>query len=313
MERASLGPRIEAALEAVTCLPEGCPGRLCEAIRYALLGGGKRLRPVLVLLAAEACGGTVDAAMPAACAVELIHAYSLVHDDLPAMDDDDLRRGRPTCHKVFGEGLAVLVGDALLAMAFQVLAEGVKPPAMAAACTVALAEAAGPCRLVGGQADDLEGLQPTPSEARSASEATAADSLAGASGSNRKADLARLESIHERKTGALIRASLRMGGMVSLGSPALLSTLDEYGRRLGLAFQVTDDLLDVRGSEAVAGKALGKDAAKGKLTYPGLLGVDASAAYAAQLISEACAALEPLGPRAESLRGLAQCVLERNR
>jgi geranylgeranyl diphosphate synthase type II len=183
--RARLGPQIEAALGAVASLPEGCPGRLRDAIRYALLGGGKRLRPMLVLLAAEACGGTPDAAMPAACAVEMIHAYSLVHDDLPAMDDDDLRRGRPTCHKVFGEGMAILAGDALLALAFQVLAEGVKPPAVAAACTAALAEAAGPCRLVGGQADDLD---------------------AGVG------DLALLESIHQRKTGALIRVSLRLGG-----------------------------------------------------------------------------------------------------
>jgi geranylgeranyl diphosphate synthase type II len=284
--RARLGPQIEAALGAVASLPEGCPGRLRDAIRYALLGGGKRLRPMLVLLAAEACGGTPDAAMPAACAVEMIHAYSLVHDDLPAMDDDDLRRGRPTCHKVFGEGMAILAGDALLALAFQVLAEGVKPPAVAAACTAALAEAAGPCRLVGGQADDLD---------------------AGVG------DLALLESIHQRKTGALIRVSLRLGGAASGAPEQLLSALDEYGCRLGLAFQVTDDLLDVRSSPAVAGKRVGKDAARGKLTFPRLLGVDASAAYAAQLISEACAVLGPLGPRAGGLRALAQYVLERNR
>jgi geranylgeranyl diphosphate synthase type II len=284
--RARLGPQIEAALGAVASLPEGCPERLRDAIRYALLGGGKRLRPMLVLLAAEACGGTLDAAMPAACAVEMIHAYSLVHDDLPAMDDDDLRRGQPTCHKVFGEGMAILAGDALLALAFQVLAEGVKPPAVAAACTAALAEAAGPCRLVGGQADDLD---------------------AG------EADLALLESIHQRKTGALIRVSLIMGGLISGTPERLLSALDEYGRRLGLAFQVTDDLLDVRSSPAVAGKRVGKDAARGKLTFPRLLGVDASAAYAAQLISEACAVLGPLGPRAGGLRALAQYVLERNR
>ncbi len=150
-----LGPKIEAALREYSCLPALCPAPLREAMRYSLLAPGKRLRPMLVLLAAEACGGNLPAAMPAACAVEMIHAYSLIHDDLPAMDDDDLRRGRPTCHKVFGEAMAILAGDGLLSLAFQVLAEGIDPPAVAAACCAALAEAAGPCRLVGGQADDI--------------------------------------------------------------------------------------------------------------------------------------------------------------
>jgi geranylgeranyl diphosphate synthase type II len=284
---ARLGAQIDAALRAYASLSEECPERLRAALQYGLLGPGKRLRPMLVLMAAEGCGGTIRAAMPAACAVEMIHAYSLVHDDLPAMDDDDLRRGRPTCHKVFGEALAILAGDALLALAFQVLAEGVQPPAVAAACTAALAEAAGPCRLVGGQADDLAA---TP-----------------------QADLALLESIHQRKTGAMIRVSLRLGGMTAAAADWQMAALDSYGRRLGLAFQVTDDLLDVRSSQPAAGKRVGKDAAKGKLTFPGLLGVDASAAYAAQLIAEACAALGPLGAAADSLAALARSVLERNR
>jgi geranylgeranyl diphosphate synthase type II len=284
-----LCPQIEAALDTSTCLPPGCPDRLREAIRYSLLAPGKRLRPMLVLMAAEACGGKPDRAMPAACAVEMVHAYSLIHDDLPAMDDDDLRRGRPTCHKVFGEAMAILAGDALLSLAFEVLAKGIDPPAVAGTCCAVLAEAAGPCHLVGGQADDIDGQQSGP------------------------ATLAHLESIHRRKTGAMIRVSLRLGGM-AVGAPReQLAALDAYGDRLGLAFQVTDDLLDVQSHEANVGKRVGKDAQKGKLTYPGLLGVEPSAAYAAELISEACEALAPLDAGSEGLILLARYVLERNR
>jgi geranylgeranyl diphosphate synthase, type II len=289
----SLRPRIEAALCA-TCEPApGWPQRLREAICYALLSPGKRLRPILTLMAAEACGGSHEAAMPAACAVEMVHAYSLVHDDLPAMDDDDLRRGRPTCHKAFGEATAILAGDALLTMAFETLAKGIRPPAVAAACCAALAEAAGPCQLVGGQADDV----------------------AGATGSlpQGEADLHLLESIHHRKTGAMIGVSLRLGGMTAGAGAADLRALNEYGRRLGLAFQITDDLLDVRGSEAATGKRVGKDTEQGKRTFPGLLGIDRSLQRARDLIAEACQAILPLGSRAGGLEALAQCVLERNR
>jgi geranylgeranyl diphosphate synthase type II len=254
---------------------------------------------MLVLMAAEACGGSLSSAMPAACAVEMIHAYSLIHDDLPAMDDDDLRRGRPTCHKVFGEAIAILAGDGLLSLAFQVLAEGVRPPTVAAACCAALAEASGPCQLVGGQADDMAGGAAVPA-------AGAGETPAPQNGRER------LESIHARKTGAMIRVSLRLGGMTAGAAAESLAALDEYGRRLGLAFQITDDLLDVRSSEENMGKRVGKDAAKGKLTFPGLLGIDASAARAARLIAEACAALAPLGPPAESLVTLARYVLERD-
>ena len=166
----SLGPRIDAALAARTNLGDGCPPRLREAMRYSLLAPGKRLRPMLVLLATEACGGSIDAAMPAACAVEMVHAYSLVHDDLPAMDDDDLRRGRPTCHKAFDEATAILAGDALLTLSFEVLAKEIQPPAIAAACCAALAEAAGACNMVGGQADDVSGEREERGEGRGVDE-----------------------------------------------------------------------------------------------------------------------------------------------
>jgi geranylgeranyl diphosphate synthase, type II len=284
---AELRTQIDATLKRYIDLPNGCPARLREAMRYSLLAPGKRMRPVLVLLAAEACGGAVESAMPAAAAVEMVHAYSLIHDDLPAMDDDDLRRGRATCHKAFDEATAILAGDALLALAFEVLAKGVSPPATAAACCAALAEAAGPCWLVGGQADDMAGK------------------LDG------NGDVARLESIHSRKTGALICVSLRLGGLVAGTDQRRLAALEDYGRRLGLAFQITDDLLDVRGDEAVAGKRVGKDARQGKATFPGLLGVERSTAYAETLIAEACQALSPLGPRAAALEALAQSMLQR--
>jgi geranylgeranyl diphosphate synthase, type II len=280
---------IDTALEGYTAFRDGCPARLQEAIRYGLLAPGKRFRPILTLLAAEACGGQMGQAMPAACAVEMVHAYSLIHDDLPAMDDDDLRRGRPTCHRVFGEAMAILAGDALLALALETLATGIRPPQVAAACCATLATAAGPCQLVGGQADDLAGPEPD------------------------REDAACLESIHSRKTGAMIRAALRLGGLTAAAPSERLTALDEFGRRLGLAFQITDDLLDVCSNEAAAGKRVGKDAGKGKLTFPGLLGVEQSAAYAEQLVREACHALRPLGPQAGRLKDLARSVLERNR
>ncbi len=283
---ASVGEQIAEALDSYTKFPPDCPPRLAEAIRYSLLAPGKRLRPLLVLTAAEACGGTVEAALPAACAVEMIHAYSLIHDDLPCMDDDDLRRGRPTCHKVFGEGLAVLAGDALLTLAFEVLAS-VRPARVAADCCLELARAAGPTALVGGQADDLEGVS-------------------GA------ADVARLEAIHRRKTGAMIQVSIRLGAMIARASRKQRSALEKYGQRLGLAFQITDDLLDVSGNEQDLGKRAGKDADRGKLTFPGLLGVDESRRRAQQLISEALAAIATLGPQAEGLEALARAVLERS-
>jgi geranylgeranyl diphosphate synthase type II len=283
-----LRSRVDEALRAHTELGDGCPRELRRAMQYSLLAPGKRLRPTLVLMAAEATGGTVEAALPAACAVEMVHAYSLVHDDLPAMDDDDLRRGQPTCHKKFGEAMAILTGDALLALAFEVVARHAQPPQVAAECCAMLAEAAGACRLVGGQADDLAAQTAPPS-------------------------LTLLEAIHYRKTGAMILVSLRLGAAVAGADAAQRAALETYGEKLGLAFQITDDLLDVRGEEAAMGKRVRKDAERGKLTFPGLLGIEESARRAEQLVVGACEALRPLGGRASHLNALARYVLERNR
>jgi len=317
----SLMPRIEAALDGFSNVGPGCPERLKEAMRYSLLAPGKRLRPMLVLLAAEACGGAIERALPAASAVEMIHAYSLIHDDLPAMDDDDLRRGRPTCHKAFDEATAILAGDALLTLAFETVARHIEPPAAAAACCAALAEAAGACQLVGGQADDMaaEGgefihhssiinpssplplpqpAQPLPEVANPSSTPTSLDLLA---------------SIHRRKTGAMIRVSLRLGGMAAGADRRQLESLEQYGNNIGLAFQVVDDLLDVRSNRETMGKRTGKDAQRGKLTFPGLIGVERSAQYAQELVENACQSLACFGQRAAGLEALARYVLERNR
>jgi geranylgeranyl diphosphate synthase type II len=291
----SLGQKraeVEAYLRSTLRPEPGLPPSLLEAMRYSLLAPGKRLRPLLVLLAAEACGGTSAGALPAAAAVEMIHTYSLIHDDLPAMDDDDLRRGQPTCHKQFGEALAILAGDALLTRAFEVLAESYPGPT-AAACCRDLARAAGAAGMVGGQVDDL------------AWEKAGNRTLEG------------LEHLHARKTGALIRASLRLGVLAAHPGSApeadLLQRFDGYGRCLGLAFQITDDLLDVEGLAENAGKRVGKDAARGKLTYPGLLGIAESRARARRLGAEACQHLEPLRPAADHLLRLVALVLDRDR
>jgi geranylgeranyl diphosphate synthase, type II len=272
----------------------GLPATLLEAMRYSLLAPGKRLRPILAVMAAEACGGEEANPWPAACAVEMIHAYSLIHDDLPAMDDDDLRRGQPTCHKKFGEALAILAGDALLTMAFQVLAEGY-PAAAASSCCAELARAAGAAGMVGGQVDDLAWEQ----------------------GGERNVE--GLEGLHLRKTGALIRASLRLGVIAAHahrnGPPPaeLMERLDGYGRCLGLAFQIVDDLLDVEGDTEQTGKRVGKDAARGKLTYPGFLGVAESRRRAERLGREARDFVQPIGPDAGRLLALVSFVLDRDR
>jgi geranylgeranyl diphosphate synthase type II len=280
--------RIDAALDVYSRPAEGCPSSLAEAMRYSLLAPGKRLRPTMVLLSAEACGGEIEAAIPAACAVEMVHAYSLVHDDLPAMDDDDLRRGRPTCHVKFGEALAILAGDALLTLAFETLAREIKPEALAGRCCLELARAAGAAALVGGQADDL-----------------AAEQTGG--------DADTLEAIHRRKTGAMFLVSLRLGGLCAGADAEQLAALDTYGKAIGLAFQIVDDLLDEGGDEAAMGKRVNKDADRGKLTFPRLWGVDESRARAGSLVAEALAALRPFGSAADGLEGLARYVLERNR
>jgi geranylgeranyl diphosphate synthase type II len=288
--RSCADERLDAALHA----RPGQPASLLEAMRYSLLAPGKRLRPILVALAAEACGPGDP--WPAACAVEMIHAYSLIHDDLPAMDDDDLRRGLPTCHKKFGEALAILAGDALQARAFEVLADSY-PAATAAACCKELALAAGAAGMVGGQVDDLAWENADGTQERTVEV---------------------LEYLHLRKTGALIRASLKLGvlaGRAQDGPPELelMERFEAYGRRLGLAFQITDDLLDVEGDAGQAGKRVRKDAARGKLTYPGLLGTAESRRRAERLGREARDHLLPLGAGAGYLPELVALVLERDR
>ena len=299
--------RVEERLREVLHPEPGFPESLREAMRYSLLAPGKRLRPALVVLAAEACGRDADP-WPAACAVEMIHAYSLIHDDLPAMDDDDLRRGQPTCHKKFGEALAILAGDGLQTTAFQVLAEGYPPTTAAAACKE-LARAAGPAGMIGGQVDDVEA---------SGRREPAGDSRGGVTPPLQagRSPVECLEFLHARKTGALIRASLRLGALAAyapeLPPAAVKERLDGYGRRLGLAFQITDDLLDVEGSADRTGKRVGKDAGRGKLTYPGLLGADESRRRAERLCREAREQLAPFGPAAARLCDLADYVLARD-
>jgi geranylgeranyl diphosphate synthase type II len=284
----SLRDKVNARLEKYIELAPGIPPRLQEAMAYSLEAGGKRLRPILVLLSCEASGGSVEAALPAACAIEMVHTYSLIHDDLPAMDNDDLRRGRPTNHVVFGEALAILAGDGLLTLAFEVLARDVSPPEIAAACCADLARAAGMAGMVGGQVADLE------AEGRTVSL------------------LDELEGIHRRKTGALLASSLTLGARIARAGNEDLHRLASYGRCLGLAFQITDDLLDVCGTTQSLGKAVQKDASRGKLTYPSLLGEEASVLRAQCQIAEACEWIKPFGDRGRRLDALAQFVLERD-
>ena len=292
-------PEVDAASGA------GCPARLAMAMRYAVLGGGKRLRPVLCLMAAEACGGEAVLALPAACALEMVHTYSLIHDDLPAMDDDDLRRGRPTCHRAFDEATAILAGDGLLTLAFEVVAREVRPQWAALKCVQVLAEAAGPTGMVAGQMADLQ--------AEGRTEMQQSQGRLGGPLLETAATLTALESIHRRKTGALLRAPLRMGAVIAAAPEPCIEALDRYGKAVGLAFQIVDDLLDVEGDETKLGKRVGKDSELGKWTYPRFLGIDGSRRRARQLADEAVAALEPFGPRGDRLRDLALALLERDR
>jgi geranylgeranyl diphosphate synthase type II len=307
---------VENELRRALRLAEGCPPALLEAMQYSLLASGKRLRPFLVLLAAEACGGSEADALPAACAVEMIHTYSLIHDDLPAMDDDDLRRGLPTCHKRFGEAMAILAGDALLTLAFQVLAEGY-PAATAAACCRELARAAGAAGMVGGQVEDLA----WEAQDRHAGEAEPAKTPQPGGGAigGRSHSLEALEALHAHKTGALFRACLRLGAWSASGERSagpdreLLQSLDNYGRCFGQAFQITDDLLDVEGSSAETGKRVQKDAVRGKFTYPGFLGVTESRIRAERLCQEARRHLLPFGKAGERLAALTLLLVDRKR
>jgi geranylgeranyl diphosphate synthase type II len=282
------------------------PASLREAMRYSLLAPGKRLRPCLVYMACEAGGGEAERAWPAACAVEMVHTYSLIHDDLPAMDDDDLRRGLPTCHKKFGEALAILAGDALLTLAFEMLARNTPAQTGAASC-LALAKGAGAAGMVGGQVEDLAWERSTSQAQQTAARAEQSQSLEA------------LEHIHCQKTGALFRACLRLGALAAQGErpsgpdAGLLERLDRYGEAFGLLFQITDDLLDAEGTAAATGKRTQKDAARGKLTYPGLLGVEESRRRAMELAKKGLALVEPLGEKGQPLAALLHFVLARNR
>jgi geranylgeranyl diphosphate synthase type II len=284
---AARAAEVDAAMDVFLPKAKARPATIHAAMRYAVFAGGKRLRPVLCLATAEACGGNFSNALASACAVELMHTYSLVHDDLPAMDDDDLRRGRPTCHKVFGEGMAVLCGDALLTEAFIVLAQ---TPVTRRYSTrdfiTELAQTGGSQKLIGGQVMDLEG-------------------------EGKKLTRGDLVRIHEAKTAALLTSSLRLGAMSANATPVRLEALTCFGHALGLAFQVIDDILDVTQSTEVLGKTAGKDQAVEKATYPSVLGLEASRKEAVRLTRAALAALKPLGKKARRLEEIAAYLLQR--
>ena len=282
--------RVEAALEQHLPADSIPPQRLHQAMRYATLGQGKRVRPVLVYAAGQAVGANPDWLDAPACAVELIHAYSLVHDDLPAMDDDDLRRGRPTCHKAYDEATAILVGDALQTLAFRTLSHPGEPSIpvdIRLHMLDELAHASGSRGMAGGQALDIDAV-------------------------GNELDLAQLENMHIHKTGALILASVRMGAMCGSGKDeAACRHLERYAKCIGLAFQVRDDILDVEGDSSVIGKTQGKDAAADKPTYPALLGLEGAREMADQLLEEAIENLEDFGDKATWLRQLAHYIVGR--
>ena len=288
----ALVKRIDAVLDRALPLKGTEPDELVCAMRYAALGGGKRVRPMLVYAAGIGLGAALDWLDAPACAVEFVHTYSLVQDDLPSMDDDELRRGQPTCHKVFGEATAILAGDALHALAFEVLAGEQAPripPAIRIEMLRVLAGACGVTGMAAGQVIDL-----------------------AATGTLLTRD--ELERMHAAKTGALIRASVRMGALTAgCADAALLTALDVYGRAIGLAFQVRDDILDVEGESLALGKTVGKDAASAKPTYPSTIGLDASRQYLRELVDDAIDAIEPLGRHTSLLIELAHYIVERKR
>ncbi|MBF8780091.1 polyprenyl synthetase family protein [Pseudomonas fulva] len=288
--QASCQARVDAALEPLFQAPSEKLQRLYAAMRYSVMNGGKRVRPLLAYAACEALGAPPAQANGAACAVELIHAYSLVHDDLPAMDDDDLRRGQPTTHKAFDEASAILAGDGLQSLAFGALLDprlSPQPAELRLAMVQALATAAGPAGMVGGQAIDLGSV-------------------------GLRLDQQALEYMHRHKTGALIEASVRLGALASgHADPARLEALQVYAQAVGLAFQVQDDILDIESDTATLGKRQGADLARDKPTYPALLGLEAAKGYAIELRDQALAALEGFGESAEPLRALARYIVER--
>ncbi|MBI5406696.1 MAG: polyprenyl synthetase family protein [Nitrospirae bacterium] len=270
--------------------PEQYPRTLYQAMHYSLFAGGKRIRPILAIAAAGAVGGETGAVIPVAVAIEMIHTYSLIHDDLPAMDDDDLRRGKPTNHKVFGEATAILAGDALLTTAFSILSDPAlyqaTPPDRVLEIIHEIGLGSGPYGMVGGQQMDIE------SEGKGIG-------------------LKRLEQLHGKKTGALIQASVRAGGIAGGADGAQLLALTRYAAKVGLAFQIADDILDVEGSIEVAGKATGKDIVRNKNTYPALIGLDESRALEKGLVAEAIEALHEFDEGADPLRMIAGYIVER--
>ncbi len=263
-----------------------CPKNLAEAMGYALTAGGKRVRPILAIASYEAAGGRSESILPVASSIELIHTYSLVHDDLPAMDDDDLRRNKPTTHKAFGEAEAILAGDALLTDAFNIISEADAKPALLIKVISELSYGSGPQGMVGGQSVDilLEG---------------------------KKATKKQLLYIHKHKTGALISASIRIGAIMANASTAKLEALTEYGDKIGLAFQVTDDILDVTGTMEEMGKPTGSDDAKGKNTYPSIFGLEEAQKIAEKLVNDSLNALKVFGKKAEPLEEIAKYILAR--
>ena len=278
---------VDAALDRAMPSEQTRPATIHKAMRYSLQAGGKRLRPILVLAACEAVGGRIKDALPSACAVEMVHTYSLIHDDLPAMDNDDFRRGKPTSHKVFGEGIAILAGDGLLTQAFEVIAQSKPQPRYPTAKFVLeLARAGGSLELIAGQVEDLEG-------------------------ENRKVSFEDLRYIHERKTAALIRCCVRIGAMAGNATAAQLKAVTTYGHGLGVAFQIIDDILDCTATTEQLGKTAGKDAKANKATYPSLLGLDKSRAEAARWTASTLKAIERFGKKGEALRALADYLLKR--
>ncbi len=263
------------------------PATIHKAMRYSLFAGGKRLRPILCLAAAEACGGLTKDALPLACSLECIHTYSLIHDDLPSMDNDDFRRGRPTCHRVFGDGIAILAGDALLTVAFEIAAQA-EPKSRYDSRTIfrEIAIAAGSQKLIAGQVADLEA-------------------------EGRPINRAQLRYIHQNKTAALLTTSVRLGAMSANATPAQLKAISEFGQSLGLAFQVIDDILDVTQTSEKLGKSAGKDVAAHKATYPAVLGLEKSRAEARRLTNCAHNALKSLGKQGQTLNALADYLLRR--
>ena len=279
---------VDAALDRWAPKETAPPATIHKAMRYSLFAGGKRIRPVLCMAAAEAVADFAPGVEDVACALELVHTYSLIHDDLPALDNDDLRRGRPTCHKVFGDAMAILAGDALLTLAFQALAQLGGTPDRKMRLVEELAVAAGTVRgMIGGQVEDIEGEGKRPT-----------------------APL--LESIHHAKTGALLRASLRMGAIQAGAGEDQLRALSDYGTHVGLAFQIVDDLLDIEQSSENLGKTAGKDAAQKKITFPAVYGVERSREMAEEERLNADLALKPFDDRAGRLRELAAYIVHRN-